>query len=118
MNLRVERLPPAADGFRVIYDRECPFEMRIQQDTADGPQEVGTHDAVKVKILLKGSDEDPDAVRIELSSESDLFFHFVHTSDEAAFRAVQAEQKLMIDFPEYPNVLIRMLNSCIKELHT
>ena len=30
---------------------------------------------------------------------------------------VQEHQKLMVDFPEYPNVLIRMLNSCIKEPH-
>ena len=24
----------------------------------------------------------------------------------------------MVDFPEYPNVLIRMLNNCIKEPHS
>jgi hypothetical protein len=33
------------------------------------------------------------------------------------FFQVQEHQKLMVDFPEYPNVLIRMLNSCIKEPH-
>jgi hypothetical protein len=33
------------------------------------------------------------------------------------FVQVQEHQKLMVDFPEYPNVLIRMLNNCIKEPH-
>jgi len=30
---------------------------------------------------------------------------------------MQERQKLMIEFTEYPNVLIKMLNSCIKEPH-
>lgn len=40
-----------ADGYHVVYDRECPFEMRLQH--AGGSQEVGPIEAVKVKILLK-----------------------------------------------------------------
>lgn len=40
-----------ADGFRVIYDREVPFELRVQE-SADGPQQVGTLEAIKVKVLL------------------------------------------------------------------
>jgi len=30
---------------------------------------------------------------------------------------MQEMQKLMIEFPEYPNILIKMVNSCIKEPH-
>jgi len=30
---------------------------------------------------------------------------------------MQENQKLMIEFPEYSNIIIRMLNSCIKEPH-
>ncbi|CAN0538331.1 unnamed protein product, partial [Ectocarpus sp. 8 AP-2014] len=40
-----------ADGFRVIYDREVPFELRVQE-SADGPQQVGTLEAIKVKVLM------------------------------------------------------------------
>ena len=31
---------------------------------------------------------------------------------------MQETQKLMIDFPEYPNVLIKQLNHAIKEPHS
>lgn len=63
----------------------------------------------------QGDEGEPRAVRVELSSENDLFFHFAHTLNEASYAAVQEEQKLMIDFPQYAAVLIKMLNNCIKE---
>mmetsp|Transcript_42657 Transcript_42657/g.114211 ORF Transcript_42657/g.114211 Transcript_42657/m.114211 type:complete len:238 (-) Transcript_42657:5-718(-) len=115
----IEEMDPSlADDFRVIYDRECPFELRVQDAASDGPQQVGTLEAIKVKMLIQGEDAGPTGIRIELSSESDLFFHYHHTLDEVGFQAVQEQQKLMVEFPEYPNVLIRMLNSCIKEPHS
>lgn len=33
-------------------------------------------------------------------------------------QVMQEEQKLMVEFQDYPNVLIRMLNNCIKEPHS
>ncbi|KAF1330801.1 Spindle assembly protein, partial [Globisporangium splendens] len=98
-----------AGGFRVIYDRETPFELRIQR--------VGTLEAIKAKILISGDDADIHAVKVELSTESDLFFLYVHTCDADAFHMMQDQQKLMIDFADYANVLIRMLNNCMEEPH-
>ncbi|CAN0531123.1 unnamed protein product, partial [Ectocarpus sp. 12 AP-2014] len=106
-----------ADGFRVIYDREVPFELRVQE-SADGPQQVGTLEAIKVKVLVLGDDAAPQSVRVELSSEADLFFHYTHSIDDPSFQVMQEEQKLMVEFQDYPNVLIRMLNNCIKEPHS
>ncbi|KAG6611600.1 Spindle assembly protein [Phytophthora cinnamomi] len=108
--------PSLAGGFRVIYDRETPFELRIQ-DADNTPQQIGTLEAIKVKILILGSDTDIHVVRLELSTESDLFFLYTHTCDLESFHAMQEQQKLMVDFADYANVLIRMLNNCIKEPH-
>ena len=66
-------------------------------------------------MLLAGTEQEPNVIRIELSSEADLFFHYAHIIDEASFRKIQDQQKLMINFPDYSNVLIRMLNACIRE---
>lgn len=38
-----------------------------------------------MKILVLGEEEDPQAVRLELASEADLFFHYVHDMDENGF---------------------------------
>ncbi len=73
-----------ADGYRVIYDRECPFEVRVQ-DTTEGPQQIGSLEAIKVKCLLLGEDDNPQSVRIELSSEADLFYQYTHELDESGF---------------------------------
>ena len=109
--------PSVSDGFRVIYDREVPFELRLQE-SAEARQEVGALEAIKVKILVLGEDAAPSSLRIELSSENDLFFHYMHVVDEAAYRMLQEQQKLMIEFSDYSNVLIKMLNNCIKEPHS
>ena len=47
-----------------------------------------------------------------------MFFHYAHNIDENSFKTVQEAQKLMIEYPDYPNVLVKMLNSCIKEPHS
>ena len=99
----------AAEGHRVLYDREVPFEIRNQVDPHDTTQEVcltfiledrlfnasaqvGTLEAIKVKILIMGDEQviltcdfftdfasdlfqqNPLTLRIELTSENDLFF--------------------------------------------
>lgn len=114
----IEEMDPSlTEGHRVTYDRECPFELRVQ-DADTGPQEVGTLEAIKCKLLCLGDENNPQHVRIELTSENDLFFHYTHSVDEAGFRQMQESQKLMIDFPDYCSVVVKMLNNCIKEPHS
>uniref|UniRef100_A0A0G4G043 Spindle assembly abnormal protein 6 N-terminal domain-containing protein n=1 Tax=Chromera velia CCMP2878 TaxID=1169474 RepID=A0A0G4G043_9ALVE len=114
----IEEMDPSIrDGHRVVYDRECPFELRVQ-DSRSSPTEVGTLEAIKCKIVVLGEESMPQEVRVELISEHDLFFHFHHTVNEERFRGMQETQKLMIDFNDYVNVLVKMLNSCIKEPHS
>ena len=97
----------------MLYDREVPFEIRNQTDPHDSAQEVwpdfytpydvfclyflsspdrrwqvGTLEAIKVKILIMGEEQNPLTLRIELTSENDLFFHFNHNLDEHGFRQV------------------------------
>lgn len=108
--------PSLAEGHRVVYDREVPIELRVQ-DPDSGSQQAGTLESLKCKILCLGEEYSPQHCRIELTCESDLFFHFTHSIDEHGFRSMQEHQKLMIDFPDYIPVLIKMLNNCIKEAH-
>ena len=114
----IEEMDPSlSEGHHVTYDREVPFELRIQ-DIGSGPQEVGTLEAIKTKVLVLGEDSNPRHVKVELTSENDLFFHYIHTLDETSFRRMQESQKLMIEFSELPTILVRMLNACIKEPHS
>ena len=109
--------PSLADGHRMLYEREVPFELRIQEGEG-GPQEVGTLEAIKVKILLLGDEGIIENIKVELTSENDMFFHYTHSLTEESFKVVQEDQKLMIEFNDYQNILIKLLNSCIKEPHS
>lgn len=73
--------------------------MRLQE-TEEAPQEVGTLEAIRCKVAVQGDNSAPTAVKLELSSESDLFFHYTHLVDERAFKLVREEQRLMIEFAD------------------
>mmetsp|Transcript_14877 Transcript_14877/g.41822 ORF Transcript_14877/g.41822 Transcript_14877/m.41822 type:complete len:243 (-) Transcript_14877:245-973(-) len=109
--------PSLADGFHIYYEREVPFELRASEGS-DLPSEVGALEAIRVKVLLLGDQSNPDALRVELSSESNLFFHYIHQMSPKTFKELQEGQKLMVEFADYPSVLLRMLNHCIKEPHS
>ena len=71
----IEELDPSlGEGHRISYDKDVPFELRLEDN--NGPQEVASFEAVRAKILILGDDNNPHQVRIELSCENDLFFHF------------------------------------------
>jgi Centriolar protein SAS N-terminal len=113
----IEELDPSLqNGHRLLYDREVPLEIR-HHSVIDNDSKSGTFESIKVKILITGSEDAPSSIRVELSSEADLFFHFMHEIEEAGYRRIQVSQKLMVSFADYPKVLIRMLNSCIREPH-
>jgi hypothetical protein len=73
----IEELDPSlSEGHRLAYDKEVPFELRLE-DT-NGPQEVASFEAIRTKILVIGDEHNPQQVRLEFSCENDLFFHFTN----------------------------------------
>jgi len=78
---------------------------------------VGTLEAIRIKVLVLGGQgqNQIEEVKVELTSENDLFFHYTHVINEDSFREMQEQQKLMVDFHEYANIFMKMANSCIKE---
>lgn len=70
--------PSGHGGFKVLFAREVPLEMRLQTTDA-APAEAGALEAVLCKVCVREGDNGrPSAVKVELSSEGDLFFHFTH----------------------------------------
>ena len=97
--------PSMEGGFVPVYDREVPVEIRMLS------REHGSAEALRVKVLSN----DEKVCRIELTSEQDLFFHFECVIDSNSYRSLQTQQKLTVALGEYPNVLSKMLNACIRE---
>ena len=108
-----EKDPSLSEGHKLLYDREVPVELRLED--SNGPQEVASFEAIRCKILLGGDENSPSQIRIELSCENDLFFHFTSDVDEETFKVMQDNQKLCVQFNEYSNLTKRLLNNCINE---
>lgn len=105
--------PSLEGGFVPIYDREVSTDIRIAESTHG--REQGSLETLRVKVLVLGEGRNLSTVKVELSSENDLYFHYVHIVDSMSYRGLQETQRLMIDFPDYPSVVVKMLNCCIKE---
>lgn len=109
--------PILRGGYKVVYDREVPVEIRVQEGE-EAPQEVGTLEALRAKVLCK-----PDGrgsvsnVRVQLSSETDLFFHYLHECTPKEFQEIRDEQELMVEFDDYPGVLAKSLADSVREPH-
>ena len=108
-----EKDPSLSEGHKMLYDREVPFELRLEDN--NGPQEVASFEALRCKILLKNEDNSQFQIRIELSCENDLFFHITSDIDEEIFKMMQENQKLTVNFTEYSNLVKRLFNNCINE---
>jgi len=80
--------PSMMEGHKIVYDREVPFELRIQ-DQNSTPQEVGTLEAIRAKVLVKGDGGSLEEIKVELTSENDLFFHYTHKITVDSFRSMQ-----------------------------
>ena len=105
--------PSLSEGHKLLYNREVPFELRLEDK--DGPQEVASFESLGCKVLYKGQENNINQIRIELSCENDLFFHFTSDIDEQTFKLMQENQKLTVNFGEFCNLLKRLFNNCINE---
>lgn len=62
-----------------------------------------------------GSNSGVSSVRVELSSETDLFFHYTCAINNQGYVMLKEDQKLTCDFKEFIGSLVRMFNRCIAE---
>ena len=105
--------PSLSEGHKLLYNREVPFELRLEDN--DGPQEVASFESIRCKVLTAGEENNIIQIRIELSCENDLFFHFTSDIDEETYKVMQENQKLTVNFKEFSNLLKRLFNNCVNE---
>lgn len=122
--------PSLVGGYQVVYDREVPFEIRAAESPGD--ESSGAYEGLMVKILVQPNSimnnestsshhhQSNDgagftSLRVELSSETDLFFHYTCAINYQGYVMLREDQKLTCDFKEFLQSLMRMFNRCIAE---
>ena len=104
--------PSLIDGFKIVYNKEIPMDLKLK--LKDEEKDIALFELIRCKILSDSIDnESPKRIKIELSSEKDLFFHYTNIVDENTFLDMKKKQKLTIDFSEYCNLIENICENCI-----
>lgn len=104
--------PSLADGSRIVYDREVPLELRA---IVAGESSAGSLEPMRVKVLTNGESRNLASMRIEITTESDIFFHYTCIINDQGFLRLRDDQHLVCEFSDFLMTLLKMLNRCIKE---
>jgi len=113
--LALEEMDPSlTDGFKVAYDKEVPLELRLQDASTD-QQDVGTLESIRTRVLVQGEPQAPQVIKIEFTSEADLFFNYSSMINEEYFLKIKEEQKLNVEFTGFLSLLLKLINNCQKE---
>ena len=105
--------PSLTGGFKIVYNKEVPLDLK--HHTNEGLEDFASLELIRFKILSDATTEEasPTKVKIELSWEKDLLFHYTNIIDEQMFLDIKNKQKLLIDFPQYCNTIQKICDHCI-----
>lgn len=104
--------PSLADGCRLVYEREVPCELRAMRGNESS---AGSLEHMKVKVLTSGEERNLSNIRIEVTTEADIFFHYTCIINDQGFLRLREDQNLVCEFSEFLMTLLKMFNRCIKE---
>ena len=104
--------PSLLEGYKVLFKKEIPMDLKLEIN--EGQKEVSSFEGIIFKVLnLQSSSEaPPNHIKIELSSENDLFFHFTSIVDEEIFKVMKDKQGLTIDYSQFTSLLEKLCNFC------
>lgn len=69
------------------------------------------HQTLAVKISGGGSGSLGSRISIELTSDADLFFYFSVVLTDGDFHAIKTEQRLLVDFHQFPEMIRQLLKA-------
>ena len=77
--------PSLTDGYKIIYNKEVPIDIKLE--SKEGRKDLASYEFIRFKLLSDSANKEngPKRVKLELSNESDLLFHYTNIIDEKTF---------------------------------
>jgi hypothetical protein len=105
--------PSLGRYFSKIYEEEVPFEIRIESDEFN---QKSIFESLLCKVLIvENKKNELTQVRIELACDKDIYFFYISEINLELFEEIKNNQKLTCNFNEFPDLLIKFLDLCIKD---
>jgi len=88
--------------------------MEIKIKAKNNEKDLASFEPIKCKLLIdcENGNNMPNLIKIELSSENDIYFHFTNIVDEKKFEKIKKEQNLNINFPQVCQLFEKMCENC------
>jgi spindle assembly abnormal protein 6 len=111
----------------LVYDGACAVRVREGEDGARGRASERRVDA-RVRVMVgpgsasigesdAGREEETSSqasrmLRVHVSSDEDPFFYHAMEVREEDYGRLRAEQRLVVNFDEFPRALVRLIRAC------
>ena len=106
--------PSLDDQLVKIYEEEVPFEIRTEDENLS-ENEKSIFQNLVCKIFSTDESIEQINVKIEIANDKNLFFYYSCEIDSALFDEIKENQKLTCNFNDFPELLIKYFDFCIKE---
>lgn len=107
--------PSLIGGFKIIYNKEIPIDLKMK--TEKGLKDVASFEKIRFKLLSNSINKEDTTthlkVKLELSWENDLLFHYTNIVDEQEFCNIKNQSNLSINFAQYPNLIKKICENCL-----
>jgi hypothetical protein len=100
--------PTVGEGSQVVYCSEHCFIIRIQEKP-EMVQTLKEPEQLRVKVMVEYEHEFPKTIKIELTSDTEIYFNFLFECNDWEFKRIKANQNFFIEFREYPEFIIKNL---------
>ena len=106
--------PSLDDQLVKIYEEEVPFEIRTEDENLS-ENEKSIFQNLLCKIFSTDESIEQINVKIEIANDKDLFFYYSCEIDSTLFDEIKENQKLTCNFNDFPELLIKYFDFCIKD---
>ena len=110
--------PSLANSFKIIYNKRVPMEIKLKAKNKE--KGLSSFEPIICKLLIDNDNDKnnenenhmPNHIKIELSCENDIYFHFTNIIDENKFKIIKKEQNLNINFAEFCQLFEKICENC------
>lgn len=117
LSILKEQDPSLTNGFKIIYFNTIPVEIKTKVKNKE--KDLAPFEPIKFKLLADNvsGNNSINNIKIELSSENDIYFHFTNIIDENKFKDIKKEQNLNINFSQFCQLFEEMCENCRSSPH-
>lgn len=107
----IDNRDPSIGELLKIYEEEVPFEIKYEDKNVSKDEEK--FQKLLCKIFITDEMVENINLKIEIANDEDLFFYYTTEINIETFEKIKEDQKLLFDFNNFSDLLIKYLDFCI-----